>query len=210
MTGRWAVDRNRALSGGPDRRTSKRRSGRERGGGPVCFFFLMIRRPPRSTLFPYTTLFRSYRRRDHMVGAAQVGCRQRTQCDPGVHVVFLCVAAVTRQTVARGSRQAEAHHAECGCGMDRHLTRRWRVDRNRALSGGSDRRTSKRRSGRERGGGPVGVGEADFFKDAAPTENYALALLEALPICDHMVGAAQVGCRQRTDCKPRVHEGLVR
>src|SRR5256885_5662049 len=25
------------------------------------FFFLMIRRPPRSTLFPYTTLFRSYR-----------------------------------------------------------------------------------------------------------------------------------------------------
>src|ERR1017187_1606002 len=27
----------------------------------VClFFFLMIRRPPRSTLFPYTTLFRSH------------------------------------------------------------------------------------------------------------------------------------------------------
>src|SRR3712207_6956613 len=25
----------------------------------VIFFFLMIRRPPRSTLFPYTTLFRS-------------------------------------------------------------------------------------------------------------------------------------------------------
>src|SRR6266446_4066904 len=27
------------------------------------FFFLMIRRPPRSTLFPYTTLFRSRPRR---------------------------------------------------------------------------------------------------------------------------------------------------
>src|SRR5256885_15397252 len=27
----------------------------------LCFFFLMIRRPPRSTLFPYTTLFRSER-----------------------------------------------------------------------------------------------------------------------------------------------------
>src|SRR2546425_10761692 len=26
---------------------------------PCLFFFLMIRRPPRSTLFPYTTLFRS-------------------------------------------------------------------------------------------------------------------------------------------------------
>src|SRR5437764_8912747 len=28
----------------------------------LFFFFLMIRRPPRSTLFPYTTLFRSLRR----------------------------------------------------------------------------------------------------------------------------------------------------
>src|SRR6267143_3772426 len=28
------------------------------------FFFLMIRRPPRSTLFPYTTLFRSVRLED--------------------------------------------------------------------------------------------------------------------------------------------------
>src|SRR5258708_23927958 len=26
-----------------------------------AFFFLMIRRPPRSTLFPYTTLFRSHK-----------------------------------------------------------------------------------------------------------------------------------------------------
>src|SRR6266540_6701314 len=33
------------------------------------FFFLMIRRPPRSTLFPYTTLFRSRARR----GAAEPG-----------------------------------------------------------------------------------------------------------------------------------------
>src|SRR5437870_6594907 len=32
-------------------------------------FFLMIRRPPRSTLFPYTTLFRSRRRQDQ--GASQ-------------------------------------------------------------------------------------------------------------------------------------------
>src|SRR2546430_16306266 len=28
----------------------------------LFFFFLMIRRPPRSTLFPYTTLFRSHAR----------------------------------------------------------------------------------------------------------------------------------------------------
>src|SRR2546422_7736285 len=30
----------------------------------LFFFFLMIRRPPRSTLFPYTTLFRSALRRE--------------------------------------------------------------------------------------------------------------------------------------------------
>src|SRR5438874_5348740 len=33
----------------------------------LSFFFLMIRRPPRSTLFPYTTLFRSQPR--HHLGA---------------------------------------------------------------------------------------------------------------------------------------------
>src|SRR6267143_5873341 len=40
------------------------------------FFFLMIRRPPRSTLFPYTTLFRS-RRPQHDVQHLCSG----TRCD---------------------------------------------------------------------------------------------------------------------------------
>src|SRR6266542_5833723 len=40
------------------------------------FFFLMIRRPPRSTLFPYTTLFRS-RRRPRRRGAADTELRLR-------------------------------------------------------------------------------------------------------------------------------------
>src|SRR3712207_7057077 len=38
------------------------------------FFFLMIRRPPRSTLFPYTTLFRS-RDRDHLPLGRRQGLR---------------------------------------------------------------------------------------------------------------------------------------
>src|SRR5215203_6879998 len=38
-----------------------------RGSVLGVFFFLMIRRPPRSTLFPYTTLFRS-ERGEHVVG----------------------------------------------------------------------------------------------------------------------------------------------
>src|SRR5689334_24001327 len=43
----------------------------------LFFFFLMIRRPPRSTLFPYTTLFRSDRaprsNADHDVGHPALG-----------------------------------------------------------------------------------------------------------------------------------------
>src|SRR5256885_13061049 len=39
----------------------------------VFFFFLMIRRPPRSTLFPYTTLFRSHALAARDADVAQVG-----------------------------------------------------------------------------------------------------------------------------------------
>src|SRR2546422_11763064 len=39
----------------------------------VFFFFLMIRRPPRSTLFPYTTLFRS-RARSNLAPLALATC----------------------------------------------------------------------------------------------------------------------------------------
>src|SRR2546422_6033691 len=41
------------------------------------FFFLMIRRPPRSTLFPYTTLFRSHVPVDRRgVGRIEMGHRR--------------------------------------------------------------------------------------------------------------------------------------
>src|SRR2546427_8281482 len=62
----------------------------------VCyvFFFLMIRRPPRSTLFPYTTLFRSQlfadyvgrpspifhaRRLSEQLGGAQIHLKRRSE-----------------------------------------------------------------------------------------------------------------------------------
>src|SRR3712207_8887869 len=38
------------------------------------FFFLMIRRPPRSTLFPYTTLFRSPLARKSMCNRTRAMC----------------------------------------------------------------------------------------------------------------------------------------
>src|SRR6266536_5312966 len=46
----------------------------------VFIFFLMIRRPPRSTLFPYTTLFRSRRLAD--AGAGRVVVRQPDDLQP--------------------------------------------------------------------------------------------------------------------------------
>src|SRR5208337_5387414 len=50
----------------------------------LLFFFLMIRRPPRSTLFPYTTLFRSSS--SATSGASRrsrrpCGCRRRTRSE---------------------------------------------------------------------------------------------------------------------------------
>src|SRR5581483_1789459 len=55
--------------------------------GLIMFFFLMIRRPPRSTLFPYTTLFRSHPLRaepvagaDH-IADAQRGSAPARRCD---------------------------------------------------------------------------------------------------------------------------------
>src|ERR1039457_3448084 len=49
----------------------------------LLFFFLMIRRPPRSTLFPYTTLFRSTkhfpRRRGRRLAAIQHNVRPRSE-----------------------------------------------------------------------------------------------------------------------------------
>src|SRR2546430_11510164 len=47
----------------------------------MCVFFLMIRRPPRSTLFPYTTLFRSRPRREKKPEEGQRQNRRPTQ-DP--------------------------------------------------------------------------------------------------------------------------------
>src|SRR3712207_6990548 len=59
----------------------------------LFFFFLMIRRPPRSTLFPYTTLFRSRQkawpraahaeRRDAQPGATVEGVESESGRDPG-------------------------------------------------------------------------------------------------------------------------------
>src|SRR5688572_31656190 len=53
------------------------------------FFFLMILRPPRSTLFPYTTLFRSLVDEvlDHLLGDIDVGDDSVAQRPDGLDLV---------------------------------------------------------------------------------------------------------------------------
>src|SRR6266513_4281008 len=50
------------------------------------FFFLMIRRPPRSTLFPYTTLFRSYPR--NRIIAQHAHCALDYSCPTASNLFF--------------------------------------------------------------------------------------------------------------------------
>src|SRR2546426_3791796 len=69
----------------------------------VFFFFLMIRRPPRSTLFPYTTLFRS-----HDVVGVDVGFtpeRQRSHYVEAVidHVAYRIQVRLRQPRLGRGA-----------------------------------------------------------------------------------------------------------
>src|SRR6266446_6820622 len=48
----------------------------------VFFFFLMIRRPPRSTLFPYTTLFRSHCERSEAISPTTHRTRPQIAASP--------------------------------------------------------------------------------------------------------------------------------
>src|SRR5687768_17890439 len=72
------------------------------------FFFFMIRRPPRSTLFPYTTLFRSAERH-----------RRQNSGDRGEHRGVRCARA--EENSAQQSRQRE--RADAADGEDRKSTR---------------------------------------------------------------------------------------
>src|SRR5256885_8094179 len=54
----------------------------------------MIRRPPRSTLFPYTTLFRSLAGRDHVAEMLSVGDVLEPDVGRERHVHFLHLGAL--------------------------------------------------------------------------------------------------------------------
>src|SRR2546430_14498727 len=71
------------------------------------FFFLMIRRPPRSTLFPYTTLFRSPKERRHSRVGQPRGelIKAELKFVRKFYIVSLC-------SVNRGNCRSEEHTSE--------------------------------------------------------------------------------------------------
>src|SRR5687768_18308178 len=77
-----------------------------------CFFFLMIRRPPISTLFPYTPLFRSA----HVIGthvhpraAGHLDQPDDMPVNPGIDYLAL-VAAEHQQATDRKSTRLNSSH----------------------------------------------------------------------------------------------------
>src|SRR2546427_3727546 len=69
------------------------------------FFFLMIRRPPRSTLFPYTTLFRSVPAAAVVYDGAQATVF--VEAEPNEYTPRPVVAGATRD-----GRRSEEHTSE--------------------------------------------------------------------------------------------------
>src|SRR3712207_8948567 len=88
----------------------------------LCLFFLMIRRPPRSTLFPYTTLFRSgdlavERGGEAVAGPALhlrgdlVGGHGDAAVDGGDHAADLRLAVLDRKSTRLNSSHANISYA---------------------------------------------------------------------------------------------------
>src|SRR6478672_1000022 len=128
----------------------------------IClFFFLMIRRPPRSTLFPYTTLFRSPARHWPQLSAlrhpAPANCgpvdrkstRLNSSHDQSSYAVFC---------LKKKKEHVETHLLHVGQPLDQVLEGR--------MASIASRRTR----------------EHFFSNDTATTESYTLSLHDALPI----------------------------
>src|SRR5471030_3265505 len=132
-------------------------------------FFLMIRRPPRSTLFPYTTLFRSRprckapRSFGSTIGgsAANAGDRKSTRLNSSHLGISYAVFCLKKQNqAAQHSHVANKDQAEIGgvgrlVAVGEHVQRVLRV---------------------------LEAFQVFFFNDADADEIYTLSLHDALPI----------------------------
>src|SRR2546427_8733 len=124
-------------------------------------FFLMIRRPPRSTLFPYTTLFRSEKEVGGLAGLEVLG---KVGLDP----VFL--APAERRVGEDDVHAVSLSPADVRSGQSVVV-----ADKTRGFY--TDRKSTPLNSRHSPNSYAV-----FFFNDTATTEIYTLSLHDALPI----------------------------
>src|SRR5476649_776398 len=143
-----------------------------RTSSPQCIFFLMLPRPPRSTLFPYTTLFRSW----NSSGSSVAG---RVEYLSESFIIVSC-------TMSRSEEHTSElqSHSDFVCRLLLEKKKRNNIfnfrgplttleeepptsDYDYDFYSGLDRGTAK---------------DAFFFNDTATTEIYTLSLHDALPI----------------------------
>src|SRR6516225_7279936 len=94
----------------------------------IFFFFLMIRRPPRSTLFPYTTLFRS---RPYLLDERDLVWSIGRPTEPieiSLLVAFIVIVDIGRADKEQFERLMHIHTYFC-CG-----TISWQATANRRFS----------------------------------------------------------------------------
>src|SRR5688572_32324541 len=108
------------------------------GSGRLIIFFLMIRRPPRSTLFPYTTLFRS----------PGDGNQQDLVAKAGTHLA--------RQFVTRDVRKTEIGEHTSELQSQSNLVCRLLLEKKKKNKR-KDRAAPHRASAPQRGQGPAGT-----------------------------------------------------
>src|SRR5438034_7307927 len=108
----------------------------------LFFFFLMIRRPPRSTLFPYTTLFRSHRARilsgwsgrgarparalERSRRVADGGDRKSTRLNSSHTVISYAVFCLKKKTTQHINHHEQQENMEEDAPIDAaRLAKRW-------------------------------------------------------------------------------------
>src|SRR3712207_93344 len=154
-------------------------------------FFLMIRRPPRSTLFPYTTLFRSPRRAPLPRRGRRLGAGREPALHEGERRLLgrAAVGALEGRLAAR--RRAPPHRVQ-----DRKSTR---LNSSHANISYAVFCLKKKKTH----GPHADVTLYFFFNDTATTEIYTLSLHDALPISSPRSSAsARPAPRRRTRASP--------
>src|SRR5450432_3786962 len=134
-------------------------------------FFLMIRRPPRSTLFPYTTLFRSPENLTHLhynfLGKDSSGwqrCSERDRKSTRLNSSHDQISYAVFCLKKTNARHAPLLRGQLSSGS---VASSWRTKRTWDAPDGTSRHH---------------LFDPFFFNDTATTEIYTLSLHDALPI----------------------------